>query len=254
MRTDDFDDFSALLDATYDLIGSGVNKLISAPAKTLFFQALAAYPLPIVRTALAAHCRDRQRGKFTPKPADIIEQIEAAADRDTRPGAEEAFALALTTMDEQNTVVWTQECAEAFALARPVLDAAGVISARKTFCEIYERLVAAARVARVPVHWFASPGLDKIGQAAAIKRGQVAGLLPAPINLALLDAPKAETFSLSPREQLDHIRKMLLDDMAAKQRRADADSEARIESEIAISGAIQRMVDQRLAQDVQITK
>lgn len=243
MRTDDFDDFSALLDATYDLIGSGVNKLISAPAKTLFFQALAAYPLPVVRSALAAHCRDRQRGKFTPKPADIIEQIEAAADRDTRPGPEEAFALALTTIDEQNTVVWTQECAEAFAMARPVLDAAGVISARKTFCEIYERLIAAARATRQPVHWFASPGLDKIGQAAAIKRGVLAGLLPAPATVVLLEAP-AETFSLSPREQLDHIRKMLLDDMVAKQRRADADSEARIESEIAISGAIQHLVDQ----------
>jgi hypothetical protein len=248
MRAEDYDEFAELLDAIYDLIGSGANKTINPPAKAMFFQALAKYPLPVVRTALSAHCQDRQRGKFTPKPADIIEQIEAAASRDNRPGAEEAFALALTSMDEQNTVVWTQECAQAFAAAKPVLDASGSISARKTFIEVYERLVGEARQNRAAPHWFASPGLDAIGRAAAIKRAVASGLmLPAPAApLQLEGMAKAEKFSLNPRQQLDHIRKMVLDGIAEKQARADAEIDARIEAEDEIGAEIQRKVNQHI--------
>ena len=55
MKPADIDDFFQLLDDTYDLIGVGAAKVISAGAKTMFFQALTAYPLPTVRTALSAH-------------------------------------------------------------------------------------------------------------------------------------------------------------------------------------------------------
>lgn len=197
-------------------------------------------PFPAQTVAMAMQAYRDDNGEFAPAPAGIAKRCRLM---DGRPGAEEAFALCLTTLDEQNTVVWTQECAEAFFGARPVLDAAGPISARKAFIEIYERLVAAYRQQRLPVNWFVSPGLDKIGCAYAVEQATARGLLPAPSNALQLEAPKPETFSLSPRQQLDHIRTMVLDGVAAKQRRADAEMLARIDSEIEIGAGIQAKVD-----------
>jgi hypothetical protein len=214
------------------------------PEKTIlaaWWANLQSFPLQTVAVALRAYADEN--GEFAPVPNGIAKRCRLM---DGRPGAEEAFALALTTADEQNTVVWTQECAEAFFAAKPVLDSAGSISARKTFIEVYERLVSAYRAQGLPVLWFPSPGLDKIGYAAAIKRATTAGLLPAPATTLLLEAPKGETFSLNPRQQLDHIRKMVLDGIEEKQARADAEFDARIEVEIAIGVEIQRKVDDHL--------
>jgi hypothetical protein len=74
----------------------------------------------------------------------------------------------------------------------------------------------------------------------------VAGLLPAPAATLQLAAPENETFSLNPRQQLDHIRKMVLDGIAEKQARADAEIDARIEAEDEIGAEIQRKVDQHI--------
>lgn len=214
------------------------------PEKTIlaaWWANLQSFPLQTVAVALRAYADDN--GEFAPVPNGIAKRCRLM---DGRPGAEEAFALALTTMDEQNTVVWTQECAEAFAKARPVLDSSGTISARKTFAEIYERLVSVARAQCQPVKWFPSPGLNKLEYESVIKRAVVAGLLPAPAATLQLEAPKAETFSLSPRQQLDHIRKMVLDGIAEKQARADAEIDARIEAEDAITADIQRKVDEHM--------
>lgn len=248
MRTEDFEEFASLLDATFDMIGkSPAAKLISPGAKALFFEDMRRFPLPLVRSALAAHRADGERGKWTPSPADLIFQIERHQKRDNRPGAEEAWAIALTTMDDQNTVVWTQEAAEAFAKARPVLESSGAISARKTFLEVYERLVAISRQAGVAVHWFPSPGLDKVGYEAAVKKAVAAGLLaaPTPAPAALLEAPaKPETFCLSPREQLAFLHKKLAEGAAAKLARLDAAADARVEAEDKITTKIQDQVRQ----------
>lgn len=246
MRPDDYDEFAQLLDATFDMIGkSPAAKLISPAAKALFFSDMSRYPLSLVRSALAAHRADGERGKWTPTPADLIFQIEQHQKRDSRAGSEEAWALALRSTDEQNTVVWTQECAEAFAIAKPVLDSSGPISARKTFIEVYERLVAAARMDNTPVHWFVSPGLDKLGHQAAVAKAVDVGLLPAPAatQLTLLDAPDKPP-TMSPREQLEKLRKAIDEMTAQKQARLDAAIDNRIKAEDAISARIQAQVDQ----------
>ncbi len=244
MREDDFEEFAQLLTYTFDLLGkTPAAKVISDGAMAIFFQVLADYPLALVRTALITHC---DRGTYTPIPKDIIGYITEAANADSRPGAEEAFALALSTRDEQKTVVWTEECAQAWVACKPVLDAAGVISARKTFLEVYERLVAAARKAATPVKWTPSPGLDKDGYQEAVKTATAAGLLPAPkVDKPLLagpDTPHVQT--ISPREQLAYIKKMMLDGLAAKQARADAAIDARIQAEDDTSAGIRAKVDQ----------
>lgn len=219
----DFDEFCELLDAAYDLIGSGANKVISAGAKGLFFGAMAAHSLPAVRAALSAHCLDRVRGRFVPKPADLIEQIELAGEKDGRPGAEEAWAIALTSQDESDTVVWTSEIAEAFALCRPVLSMGDEVGARMAFKEAYMRIIASARASRRPAKWSASLGWDIAKRTAVLSRAAVAGLLPAPQVAALLPAPIGEPMpDAAARAQIAKIRQMLADTATANNAAADA--------------------------------
>lgn len=216
MRNEDYTEFCELLDSAYDLIGVGVNKVISGGAKGIFFTSMAAYSLPTVRAALSAHCLDRVRGRFTPKPADIIEQIEA---NDGRRSAEEAWAIALTGKKETDTVVLTPEIIEAFEICRPVLESSGERSARKSFLDAYTRLVAQNRAKQQPVQWFASLGSDKTGRAAAIEKAVAAGLLPAPAISALLAAPVGDVVpNANGLAQLDAIHQMLVDGTEAKER------------------------------------
>lgn len=186
MREHDYDEFSMLLDAAYDLIGSGQNKTISPQAKALFFKALGQYSIEQFRMGLNGHCIDKQRGRFTPKPADIIEQIDGATGGDGRPSDDEAWAIALTSQDEADTVVWTQETAEAFGICQPVMATGDKVGARMAFKDAYNRLVAASRQSGSPAKWNASLGWDMERRAKVIEKAATAGLLPAPMATALL--------------------------------------------------------------------
>lgn len=186
MRKQDYNEFAALLDAAYDLIGSGQNKTISPQAKALFFKALGQYSIEQFRMGLNGHCMDKQRGRFTPKPADIIEQIDGATGGDGRPTDDEAWAIALTSMDEADTVVWTQETAEAFGICQPVMATGDKVGARMAFKDAYNRLVAASRQSGSPAKWNASLGWDMDRRAKVIEKAATAGLLPAPMATALL--------------------------------------------------------------------
>jgi hypothetical protein len=186
MDNRDYDEFSALLDAAYDLIGVGQNKTISSGAKAMFFKAMAGYSIEQFRKALNAHCMDKQRGRFTPKPADIIEQIEGMSGGDGRPSDEEAWAIALTSQSEAETVVWTAETAEAFGICQPVLATGDKVGARMAFKDAYNRLVAAARQANKPAAWNVSLGWDMAKREAVVAKAVTSGLLPAPAAAALL--------------------------------------------------------------------
>lgn len=219
MQNDDYTEFCDLLDGAYDLIGSGTNKIISGSAKSLFFSAMGSYSLQTVRAALGAHCLDKVRGRFTPKPADIIEQIEASAANDGRPGGEEAWAIALPSQDEANSVIWTDEIAESFSICRPVLESSGAISARKSFLEVYSRKVAQSQAERRPVRWSITLGWDKTQHAAVMEKAAIVGLLAAPAVHALLPAPDGDVVpDAKARAQLDGIRQMLADGTKAKER------------------------------------
>jgi hypothetical protein len=243
MQPRDYDDFAQLLDDAYDLIGVGANKIISGGAKSMFFAAMAPYSLATVRGALAAHCVDKVRGRFTPKPADIIEQIEASALNDGRPGVEEAWAIALTSRNEADTVVWTAECAEAFALASPILALGDEVGARMAFKEAYARLVAQARAERRPAAWSASIGWDEAGRITVLKRAAAAGLLPAPAAQMLLTGPAGSAVpDPRAREQLAAVKQMLADGAAARQARLDAEHDDRIAAEAAEKAALRQRV------------
>jgi hypothetical protein len=244
MRAEDLTEFNELLDATYELLAkTPQQKIIGGTARALFFKVLARFPLPTVRAAMEAHCAS---STFPPTPNDIIARIEGSAVNDGRPGAEEAWAIALTAQDEAATIVWTAEIAQALQVCQPVLSTSGPISARKTFIETYERLVKAARADQKPVKWTHHLGWDKSQHAPVLERAVKAGLLPAPAVAGLLPPPETDALTSDPaaREQLAKIRKLIAEGEEEKQKRLLAAEDARMEAERATSESIGTTVEQ----------
>jgi len=105
--------------------------------------------------------------------------------------ANEAWAIALPAADEAATVVWTQEMAKAFEVARPILEGGDKIGARMAFIPAYERFVdQAKRENRAPAYEI-SAGWDANMRELAVRNAQTAGLLPAPKQeTKALAAPK----------------------------------------------------------------
>lgn len=204
MCDEDFDDFAKLIDAVATLLRRPDQPPLNSTAKALYFRALSAHSLAQVRAGLDAHMRDPQRGRFFPLPADVIAQVEARATDDGRPGAEEAWALSLRSSDEAETVVWTSEMSEAWAIARPVLQAGDEVGARMAFREAYTRLVESARQQRAPVAWTASLGFDAQRREMAIGAAITAGRLPAS-ELQALPAPDVDILRLGYEQASDGV-------------------------------------------------
>lgn len=181
-------EFFQLLDDACDAIGKPRK---TESAKVLFIDVAGGYGIENLKGALMAHLRDPERGRFVPTPADLIEKIQKAVEKDGRPTADEAFAIAVQMDDESATVVTNDEISQAWAVAREIMpDRTG---ARMAFRSAYERLVDASRASHKPVQWFASLGHDLQGregplfQAANLGRlpmNQVKALLPAPEQIA----------------------------------------------------------------------
>ena len=178
---------------------------------------LDAYPEAAVLRALD-RCRRELKTRLT--LAAVLERIEG---QDGRPGADEAWAIALGALDEADTVVWTEEIAQAFDVARPILEARDKVGARVAFRDAYERMVREAREAGQQGRWEASIGHDASRRDAAltqaVQRGRIAGesvahLLTAPqgdgaVTAALLQGrPQAllEAPDLTERERETNLR------------------------------------------------
>lgn len=184
MREADFDEFGAMLDAVCSLLSRGAYAP-SAANTALFFRALARYDLAQVRAGFDAHVTDPQRGRFVPVPADIIAQLDGLAADDGRPGADEAWATALRAADERQTLVWTEDMAQAWSIARTVFEAGDEVGARVAFRDAYNRIVDAARRDRRPVRWNASLGFDQGTRSDAIREAATLGRIPATDALLL---------------------------------------------------------------------
>lgn len=229
----DFGPFTALLDATCGLISQGTYTP-NATSAAMWFRALKQYPLDAVRAGFDAHVKDPQRGRYVPKPADVIAQIEGTAASDGRPGPEEAWAIALRARDEADTVIWTQEIAEALGIARPILDLRDEVGARMAFKEAYTRLVEEARRQRMPVNWQVSLGYDPKRRDEAVRAAVEAGRLP----MTALPAPAGPEVPLlmladSPRVP-EHIRdelRRLSNSLRAQTSKPSLDAQGRAATE-----------------------
>lgn len=183
MDSRDVSAFAELLAGVFD----AYNRMPPQPTtQLLWLRMLEPYEFPAVSAAFSQYVANE--AKYPPTPAQILALLGHGTG-DSRPTADEAWATALLSRDEAETVVWTLETAQAFATCRTVLDLGDEVGARMAFKGAYDRLVARARHERQPVAWQASLGWDPDRRERALTDAGTAGLLPAPHVAALLPPP-----------------------------------------------------------------
>ncbi len=154
---------------------------LSPAAQVVMVDDLLEYPLEAVERALV-RCRRELTGRLT--LAAIMDRL---ADCDGRPGADEAWAMIAGALaDEAETVVWTEEMAEASQAAGELMAAGDKVGARMAFRGAYERAVKLARENGHKPRWCVSAGTDKQRHAAAVKNAAACGKLAANVALAAL--------------------------------------------------------------------
>jgi hypothetical protein len=142
------------LAATAELCG----RPLSAAAVGMLVNDLRLFDEAQILGALA-RCRMELRGPL--QASEIIARIE-----DGRPSAEEAWAM--LPRSEQASVVWTEEMAQAWGVAQPLLNA-GDRMARTAFEDAYAKAVLVARIEQRPVRWTPSLGSDAGGRERALR-------------------------------------------------------------------------------------
>ena len=191
MNQQDAHAFFELLDLTYDMIGVGPAKVISPAAKAMFFQDLERYPLDLIAGSLTAHRADPERGKFTPKVADIVYQIERRR-KVSWLSADEAWAQVPKTEGQPGLL--NDVTAQALAVAQQFLNLPrpDLTAARMAFKGCYERLVERAKLERRGPVYFVSPGGSYEEQQAVLMEGVRQGLLTAQVQEVMMLAHQHE--------------------------------------------------------------
>lgn len=133
-------------------------RTFSPAAAAVFAADLDGFPDDAVLAALT-RCRKEVRGILTTQ--DVISRID-----DGRPGVEEAWAM--IPRDEESSIVWTDEMAQAYGSVAPLLAEGDKIAARMAFKETYSKLVSEARERRELPKWTPSLGSDVSGRQMAL--------------------------------------------------------------------------------------
>lgn len=116
-----------------------------------------------LETGIAA-CRTRT---FPPTLPEFVKMCWVG-----HPSADEAWALAVKAMDENETVIWTNEIMYAWDRCRAVYEDGDKVGARMAFKAVYEGLDLSERP-----EWIVSEGFDKDKRSIAMESTKVAGLL-----------------------------------------------------------------------------
>lgn len=188
---DDKREFAEVMKATLAIYGKDASKAVLE----LYWHALLPYDIGTVRHAFSNWLTDPDQGRFSPKPADIIRNIQHISGKPDWLSANEAWALALPAQDEANTVVWTNEIAQAWSIAQPIMREGDKVGARMAFIAAYERLTKAAQGTGRAPEWSVSEGWNKEAVKGTVEQAVTTGLLP---------KPKAEKYQLltSDKEKL----------------------------------------------------
>jgi hypothetical protein len=133
-------------------------RVFSPAAAAVFANDLDGFSEQSVLGALT-RCRKEVRGMLTLQ--DVVSRID-----DGRPGVEQAWAM--LPHGEDTSVVWSEEMAEAWGQAAPLLADGDRIGARMAFKETYAKKVADARDQRIAPKWTCSFGRDVQGRQAAL--------------------------------------------------------------------------------------
>lgn len=174
-------EFARLLKATMELYAQNPTR----DATALWWASLRRYTLDQVRAAFSAHIQDPLRGRFTPKPADLIAALSEA---DGRPNADEAWSHC--PRSESQTSVWTTETRAAFFEAAFSLIDDDPIAARMAFKGAYDRHISQARRELRPVQWEISLGHDLHGRRAIVDQAVQLGRITADHAAKLLPPPE----------------------------------------------------------------
>jgi hypothetical protein len=176
MNQNEFKEFGDLLKS----VAEYYRQTLSGTTIRFWWNALGNFPLPVLEKLFDAHVKT---SKFMPSISEILDAIRAM---DGRPNPEEAWAICARGLNDENvTVVWTAEIAQAFGVALGLKN--DRIAARMAFKESYENDVKEARSNGLAAVWSASLGHDVAGRegplALAVKQGRLsaayaAGLLP----------------------------------------------------------------------------
>jgi len=169
MKDSDLEQFVQMWAETCEVYGPRPSDNVVA----LVYRTLESFDLADIQAAIASHLGE---SKFSPKPADIIERIHQAQP-DGHPGADEAWAIAIEMMDENRTVITTQEIMYACPNATKIYNDGDPIGARMAFRQAYEPILKKARENGMPAIWTANLGLDPGGRKVAIMSGIEQGLL-----------------------------------------------------------------------------
>ena len=172
--------FAELLDD----LGLIYDREVSVGLKRLYWEDLGAYPIAAIEAACQAHRRDTDRGRYFPKPADLLARLGGQA---THIPAEAAWSIALASMDEDRTIVWTGEIERAREAARPLWEIGDNIGARLAFVKAYEALLLTSQQ---PPRYKVSVGNDPAQRHEAVAGAVRDGLLTADQAQHYLPAPE----------------------------------------------------------------
>lgn len=147
------------------------DKTLKASQLDLWFELLAPYSIENCLGAMKAHMANPKSGKFAPRPADLIEQIQGA--QPMAMTADEAWNIAMQSFDERETVITNDLIDSALMACQAILDAGDKIGARRAFIAAYERLLSTG----AQQVWRVSLGHDPAGREAVLAQGVQAGLI-----------------------------------------------------------------------------
>lgn len=241
MRPNDKAEFVKLLNLCYSTL---LKPLPPFEAIDLWLRVLEPYSLEQVSAALSAHMRE---SKFPPVPADVVTRMPKAID--DRPAADEAWAIAIRSADERETVVWTQEIAEAWAIASPVFDG-DEIGARMAFKAAYARIVERNRGANLAPQWVVSQGFDAQRRVEVVEqavRAERLQLSHAKAAVPLLTGESEPSSGVDVEANLARLKAMVAEIGSARDRAASEKS-ARIRVDAENIAEAKRETARRVAQ------
>jgi len=159
-------------------------KLTPARQK-LFTKALSKYPLQVATDAIDDFALNDRYSAFCPMPGQLQQYLPRGAQH---PGPDEAWAIALNGSDERNSVIWTNEIAQAWAIASDIFHDGDKIGSRMAFKDAYSRIIQNAP----PPRAVASIGWDQEGRKEIVEKGIAIGALPSNAESVYLPSPEGE--------------------------------------------------------------
>lgn len=235
-----------------------LGQTLSATAAAMMAEDLSSFPQLVLARALS-RVRNEHAGRLTPKA--ILDRIDDAIGR---PAANEAWAIASTALDERATIVWTNEMAAAWSLARPVAEAGDMVGARMAFIAAYDRVVRGARelkavpIVTVSIGWDAegrNPAIEKALQLGYITpehaQREMTVALPAPVfnPVALLTGRIEESPGAGLTPEVRAKLQALRDDLVGRSNRAAASDRLERIKQARTKRELNERVQQRLAQE-----